>query len=186
MDPTNIETSLQYGVCLSTRRVFLHGDLDEASVGIAIRALHFFEAKSPTSAQLILSSCGGDLDEAFGLHDTIQSLDIDIEVRAIGKCMSAAPLLLACGRQGWRTAGENTQFMLHAASLEMPDTSLKGAQAAVTATKKKMDQYAEMLALYTCKDEAHWKRRLQSSTDRYFDAEEALEWGLIDSIWKSL
>jgi len=184
MDPVNIETSLQYGVCLSTRRVFLHGDLDEATVGIAIRALHFFQAKSPTSAQLILSSCGGELDEAFGLHDTIQALDINVEVRAIGKCMSAAPLLLACGEKSWRSAGPNTQFMLHAASIEMADSSVKGAQAVVTATKKKMDEYARVLALYTCKDETHWKYRLQSTDDRYFDAEQALEWGLIDSIWK--
>ena len=98
-----------------------------------------------------------------------------------GNC--AAPLLVACGEPGERWASEHTQFMLHDCSLDAGEGSPIAIDAHVSAAKAQMVRYAELLEKYTNKPKAHWTRMFNRRADKFFSAEEALEWGLIDGIW---
>lgn len=177
-----LTAALEMGVDIKGRRIFLHGGVDEASIGIAIRALYLMEdSKDPI--ELFVASYGGDLDEAFALHDVTRTIKVPVHTVALGKCMSAAPLLVACGQKGERYASENCQFMMHDCSLDVPDGSPTYIDAHVKAARAQMVRYAELLAKYTNKPKSHWTRFFQMRSDKFFSAEEAQEWGLIDSIW---
>lgn len=95
---------------------------------------------------------------------------------------SAAPLLVACGEPGHRWASENCEFLLHSASDEVGGSTdqLAAQVKAIQARSKRMDN---LLADYTKKPYSHWKRLSEKRVDTIFDADKALEWGLIDNIW---
>ncbi len=180
----SITAALEHGIDIAGRRVFLHGGVDEDSIGLAIRGIYMLADLRPEPIELIVSSYGGELDEAFALHDVTRIIEVPIHTVALGKVMSAAPLLVACGKRGERYATENTTFMLHGASIEMDEMSMENIASHTAITELMMDRYATLLSRYTKKrDKRFWKRIFGSKADKFFDAEQALRWGIIDQIW---
>ena len=183
-----VEAILEHGVDVEGRRVFMHGDVDEETVGLAIRGLYLLDGvdgREPVT--LFVSSYGGSLDDAFALHDVTRTVRCPVHTVALGKCQSAAPMLVACGHPGERWAGESTRFMLHDASLWFDEgESASPEEVAIFAHEGAlaMKRYAGLLARYTKKKDARfWSRLFARKSDSYFDAHEALEWGIVDAIW---
>lgn len=181
---TELEMALELGVDVKGRRIFLHGSVEEDTIGVAIRAMYLLADLAKEPIELFVTSYGGDLDEAFALHDVTRTIKVPVHTTALGKCMSAAPLLVACGEKGDRWASEHTSFMLHDVSLEPPEGNPVALEAEIKVARAQMVRYAELLSEYTNKPKSHWTRLMTGRSDRYFSAEEALSWGLIDGIWK--
>ncbi len=175
--------ALEHGVDVKGRRIFLHGDAEEDSVGMAIRGLYLLADRSPDPIELYISSYGGLIDDTFALHDVTRTIKVPVHTVALGKCQSAAPLLVACGKRGERYASENTEFMAHDASVDLSQGSPAQLRVQAEAVKARVDRMDKLLAKYTKKDVRHWRRLSASKVDRYFDADTALEWGLIDQVW---
>jgi len=180
-----IEAVLEYGIDIAGRRIFLHGGVDEETIGLAIRGLYMLGDMMPKEpVELYVSSYGGELDEAFALHDVTRTVTCPVTTVALGKCMSAAPMLVACGKKGHRFATENTMFMLHDATMtDMSDARPVEVATYVSLTEAMMERYARLLARYTKKGVAHWRKIFSGKADTVFGVEEALDWGVIDSIW---
>lgn len=180
-----LTAALDHGIDITGRRVFLHGGVDEETIGTAIRGIYLLADLSDSPIELYVSSYGGELDEAFALHDVTRTVKVPVHTVALGKCMSAAPMLVACGTQGHRYATESTLFMLHGVSIsELDGSSTEDLRATADVTEKMVERYARLLARYSRKrDRRFWLRLFASKVDRYFDAEQALAWGLIDQIW---
>lgn len=178
-----IEAALEHGIDIPGRRVFLHGGVDEDAIGRAIRGLYLLESVSKNPVELYVSSYGGDLDEAFALHDVTRTVKFPVHTVALGKCQSAAPLLVACGQRGERWAAENTTFMLHDCELAVADGSPAYVLGHAEAARDQMKRYAQLLGKYTRKPAAHWSRMFRGKTDRFFSADDALAWGLVDQLW---
>jgi ATP-dependent Clp protease protease subunit len=178
-----VEAVLEYGVDVAGRRVFLHGDVDEETIGVAIRGLYMLANISRAPIELFVTSCGGDVEDTFALHDVTRTIRAPVHTVALGKCMSAAPLLVACGEPGHRWASEHTIFMVHDAKIEVPAGPPAYVEAWTEATKRQCESMNRLLAKYTKKPYRHWSRLDSKKGDQYFSAEEALEWGLIDNLW---
>ena len=180
-----LDAALDYGVDIKGRRIFLHGDVEEKTIGMAIRGMYLLadlDIKSPI--ELFITSYGGEVDESFALHDVTRTIKVPVHTVALGKCQSAAPLLVACGQKGERYASENCEFMVHDASMEIEsEFSPAQLETYVTAVKARVERMDRLLAKYTKRDYRFWKRMSSSKLDRYFTADQALEWGLIDTIW---
>lgn len=184
MKPSRIEAALYHGIDTVGRRVFLHGDVDENTIGVAVRGLYLLSDDNPLKPiELYVSSYGGELDEAFALHDVTRTVKAPVHTCALGKCMSAAPLLVACGTRGERYATPSTTFMLHDAQMGHPHDCSANFIANAKVTAAMMDRYADLLEHYSKKDKKFWKKIFSSKVDRFFDVEQALDWGLIDGIW---
>ena len=177
----NLEAALELGVDVKGRRIFLQGDVDENTISLAIRGLYMMADLSDEPIDLFITSYGGDIDEAFALHDVTRTITCPVRTTAIGMCMSAAPLLLACGQKGHRYASENCEFMLHPASLWAEGTP-SNVRGTAEATQRRCDRMNRLLAQYTNMDYRHWAK-FDRGVDHYFTSAQALEWGLIDQIW---
>lgn len=176
--------ALEKGFDLKGRRIFLHGNVEEDTIALAIRGMYLLQdLDDKRPIELYVTSYGGDLDEAFALHDVTRTIRAPVHTVALGKCMSAAPLLVACGHKGERWATTHTQFMLHDVSLEVEESSPTAIVAHVTAAKVQMERYAELLEKYSNKPKRFWNQMFKQRADKFFSAEEAQEWGLIDGIW---
>ena len=179
-----IDAYFDYGVDRQNRRIFMFDGVDEDSIGMVIKGLYYMDAESTEkSIELFIGSFGGSEYEMYALYDVIGTLQSPIHTTAIGKCMSAAPLLVARGEPGHRYATPNTWFMVHQS---WDDFGLKR----VDEIKKDIRHYEAMgakwydlMAKHTNQTSAFWKRHCEQVGDKYFDAYQAQEWGLIDHIW---
>lgn len=183
LDSNLLNLSVEHGIDFLSRRLWLHADIDEVSIGWVIRGMSSMSDLGDGPIELYVSSYGGELDESFALHDLMQMLEVEIHTVALGKCMSAAPLLVAAGAPGQRFAAKNTVFMLHnVAGCDVAADSHQNLKATADVIAKSVATYSGLLAEYTTQPKAHWSRIMRSNHDRYFDADQALEWGLIDGI----
>ena len=178
----NLEAALEHGIDVTGRRIFLHGDVDSDIIATAIRGMYLMAEQSDLPIDLMVTSYGGDIDETFALHDVTRTIKVPIHTTALGMCMSAAPLLVACGKPGHRYASENCEFMMHTGSMEL-EGMMPNSVGTMEAVKVRCERMDRLLAKYTKKDVRHWRKFSKSNTDHYFGAETALEWGLIDTIW---
>lgn len=170
------------GIDVVNRRVFL-GDIEAETVDFAIKGMYLMETESDKEPiELFISSYGGTVYEALALYDIIQTLKCPVHTFAYGKCMSAAPLLLACGEPGHRWVAQHASFMHHDWCAELDG---KGALVVneVKHHEEMGQQWTRLLAKHSSKDFKWWHTRGKKSEDFYFSADEAIEWGLADSIW---
>lgn len=170
------------GVDIANRRVFI-GDIDATSVDYAIKGLYLMETESKTQpCEMFISSYGGNVYDSLALYDIMQTLRCPIHTFAYGKCMSAAPLLLAAGEPGSRWVAPHVAFMHHdwADDLEGKGSEL---EAAVKHNETIGKIWTTLLAKHSNKDFRWWHHRAKKPADFYFNAEEAMEWGLADSMW---
>jgi ATP-dependent Clp protease protease subunit len=79
---------------------------------------HRPEDKKEDPITVLLNSNGGDVYEALGIIDYMESVEVPINVIARGRAMSAGAMILCCGT-GIRAASKNTTIMVHEASAEI-------------------------------------------------------------------
>lgn len=177
-----VEAYFSNGVDVTNRRVFI-GDIDSESVDYAIKGLYLMETESPTApCEMFISSYGGTIYDALALYDVMNTLRCPIKTFAYGKCMSAAPLLLAAGEPEHRWCAPHVAFMHHDWHGEVEGT----AQKIVAEVKHNEDigvTWTRLLAKHTEKDFKFWNAKAKKAADFYFGAEEAIEWGIADAIW---
>lgn len=178
-----IETYFDKGVDIANRRVFLIGDIDEDSVGNIIKALYLIDAESAQPCELLINSPGGSITDALALYDVINTMKCPVHTFAVGMCMSAAPLLLACGEPGHRWVGENCMFMTHEGSDDL-EGKFSDLRAAVAFNMQLDAVWLKLVAQHTGKTAKFWETKSTKNHDVYFGAQEAIEWGLADHIWK--
>lgn len=177
-----VEAYFENGVDVTNRRVFI-GDIDATSVDYAIKGLYLMETESSTKpCEMFISSYGGNVYDSLALYDIMNTLSCPIHTFAYGKCMSAAPLLLAAGTPGQRWVAPHVAFMHHdwADEIEGKGSEL---EAAVKHNEKTGQIWTKLLAQHTKKDFKWWHTRSKKPADFYFGSEEALEWGVADQIW---
>ena len=180
-----IEAALAHGIDITGRKVFLHSDVDEMSIARTIRGLYLLDNVCQDPIELFVSSFGGSLEDAFALHDVTRTIKSPVHTIALGKCMSAAPLLVACGQKKERYATENTLFMLHDVRLYY-DTAVEFPEElanVANVSRHLMDKYATLLGKYTKKRKTYWQEIFAKRTDTYFIADEAIALGIADAVW---
>ena len=93
----------EYGVDVDNRRVFLFGEINESTIANSIKAIYLLDSQHKSKAiELFVGSVGGDEYDMLALYDVLNSITAPIHTVALGKCMSAAPLLVAAGEKGCR------------------------------------------------------------------------------------
>lgn len=178
-----LEIYFQYGVDLKNRRIFLKDEIDEHSIGIVIQALYAMDVAGDDPIELFIGSYGGTEYDTLALHDVCRSITSDIHTVAYGKCMSAAPLLVASGEEGNRYAMPNTFFMIHQSSWESENLRAEEHARNLKHYSAVGEVWYDLMAKYTSKDKAFWKRLVSKVGDNFFDAATAVEYGIVDQLW---
>ncbi len=176
-------TQIDYGFDVETSSVLMFGDIADGTLYdlvLRIRGiLHMRdESKKKDPINIIINSDGGDVYEALGIIDFIQSLDVKVNTICRGRAMSAAALLL-CAGTGIRAASKNSTIMFHEISSGIYGKS-SDMKANVQHTEKLEEILIDIICVNSNKDAAFWKERILK--DYYLSPEEALELGVIDSV----
>ena len=178
-----IFNEIDYGVNIDESIIYFHGDIMLGNLFDFVSKVRIILANRPLDKSgdpinLLINTNGGDVYEANGIIDYINSLPVPVNVIARGRAMSAGAMILCCGT-GIRAASKNTSIMMHEASAE-----IYGKTADLKANADHIDEledsFYKMLATKSNQPEEFWIKACRK--DFYMTAAKALEYGLIDQI----
>ncbi|GMV66342.1 MAG: ATP-dependent Clp endopeptidase proteolytic subunit ClpP [Candidatus Omnitrophica bacterium] len=172
-----------YSRLLKDRIIFLGEPIDDYLANLIIAQLLFLQAEDPDKdINLYINSPGGSIMAGLAIYDTMQFIKPHIVTTCIGMAASMAAILLAAGEAGKRHALPNARVMIH--------QPLGGAQGQATDIEirareilRLRDRLNQILAGHT--NQPVEKITEDTERDYFLSAEEALEYGIIDSIYRS-
>ena len=171
-----------YSKLLEERIVFLGTPIDDISANDVMAQFMHLEYQAPDrDISLYINSPGGSFTAMSAIYDSLQFVTCDVETTCLGQAGTSAALLLAAGTPGKRSALPGARVVLHQPSLPEPiqgqasDLAIQAEELARTRV-----QLEELLALHTGRTVAQVSADIER--DRIMDAQQALEYGLVDRI----
>ena len=169
-----------YSRLLKDRIIFLGEEVNETTASLVVAQLLFLESEDPgKDIHLYINSPGGMVTAGLAIYDTMQYIKCDVSTICIGMAASMGAFLLAGGAKGKRLALPNAEIMIHQPSggAKGQATEIQIAAENILKTKKKLN---EIIAANTGKPIEQVAQ--DTERDYYMSAEEAKEYGIIDSI----
>ena len=169
-----------YSRLLKDRIIFLGEEVNEVPASLTVAQLLFLESEDPgKDIHLYINSPGGVVTAGMAIYDTMQYIKCDVSTICIGMAASMGAFLLAGGAKGKRFALPNAEIMIHQPSggAQGQATEIQIAAENILKTKKKLNQ---ILADNTGKP--YEVVAADTERDHWLDAQEALDYGLIDGI----
>ncbi|MCX6508102.1 MAG: ATP-dependent Clp protease proteolytic subunit [Actinobacteria bacterium] len=166
---------------LKERIVFLGSQVDQASANRICAELLLLEADDPKKdISLYINSPGGSVTDGLAIYDTMQYVSCDIRTICIGMAASMGQFLLSAGAPGKRFALPHSRILMHQPSAggmqgQASDIAIQAEQ--IVYLKKML---AERIAFHT--GQTLEKIEADSDRDRWFTAQESLEYGFIDAV----
>lgn len=167
---------------LKDRIIFIGEPIDEHVAGLVTAQLLFLEAEDPEKdISIYINSPGGLVTSGLAIYDTIQYIKPEVATICIGMAASMGAFLLAAGTKGKRYALPNAEIMIH--------QPLGGAQGQAEDIKIHAEHILgtrEKLNRILSENTGRSLEEISRDTDRdnYMTAEEACEYGLVDSVIK--
>ncbi len=165
---------------LKDRIIILGEEVNDVTAGLVVSQMLFLEAEDPDKdINLYIMSPGGSVTAGMAIYDTMQFIKCDVSTICMGMAASMGAFLLAGGTRGKRLALPNAEIMIHQPSggAQGQATEIEIAAEHIIKTKEKMNR---ILADNT--GQPYEKVKADTERDNWMTAQEALEYGIIDSV----
>ena len=169
-----------YSRLLKDRIIFLGEEVTDVSANLVVAQMLFLEAEDPgKDIHFYINSPGGSVLAGFAIYDTMQYIKCDVSTICIGMAASMGAFLLSGGAKGKRLALPNAEIMIHQPSggARGQETEIRIVAENILKTRNKLN---EILAANTGKSVEEISR--DTERDNYMTAQEAVAYGLIDSV----
>lgn len=172
-----------YSRLLKERVIFLVGQVEEHMANLIVAQLLFLESENPDKEiYLYINSPGGSVTAGMAIYDTMQFIKPKVSTVCIGQACSMGAFLLAGGEKGMRHCLPNSRVMIHQPlggfQGQASDIAIHAQE--ILGIKHKLNQ---MLAHHTGQPMEVIER--DTDRDNFMSAEQAAEYGLIDSVLTS-
>jgi ATP-dependent Clp protease, protease subunit len=175
-----IKESNPYNKLFEERIIFLGAPIDDVVANDVMAQLIVLESTDPDrDIQIYINSPGGSFTALTAIYDTMVYVRPEIQTICMGQAASAAAVILAAGTKGKRFALTNSRILIHqpSAGFEGQSTDIEIHAREILNIRKRVD---EIYALHTGKSEEEVHADMER--DRFFKADEAVEYGLIDRV----
>jgi ATP-dependent Clp protease protease subunit len=179
-DGTALERMDIYNRLLKERIVFLGTDVNDDMANLITAQLLYLEGQDPEKdIWLYINSPGGSITAGMAIYDTMQFIRSDVATICMGLGASMGQFLLSAGAPGKRYALPHARIMMHQPSggIRGPASDIKIQAEQLAYIKRLM---AERIAFHT--GQTVEQVELDSERDRWFTAEQAKDYGLIDHV----
>lgn len=169
-----------YSRLLKDRIIFLGEEVNETTASLVVAQLLFLESEDSTKdISLYINSPGGSVTAGWAIYDTMNYVKCDVSTICLGMAASMGAFLLAGGAKGKRFALPNAEIMIHQPSggAQGQATDIKIVSDHIIKTRTRLNQ---VLAANTGKPLD--VIAADTERDNYMSAQEAVEYGLIDSV----
>jgi ATP-dependent Clp protease, protease subunit len=168
---------------LNERIIFLGTPIEDQVANLVVAQLLHLESQDPDKdISIYINSPGGSVYSGLAIYDTMKFVKPDIATMCVGVAMSMGSLLLAGGTKGKRAALPNSRILIHqpSAGFEGQSTDIEIHAREILNVRERLDEiYAQNTGL--SKEQV----REDMERDRFFTAEQALKYGLIDRVLDS-
>ena len=185
--PTVVERSARgereydiFSRLLNERIVFLGQPVDDQIANLIVAQLLHLESADPDKdISIYINSPGGSIYAGLAIYDTMQFIKPDVSTICCGIAMSMGSLLLAGGAAGKRFSLPNSRILIHqpSAGFEGQSSDIEIHAREILKTRDRIDQ---IYAHHTGRSIEEVHRDMER--DRFFKADEAKEYGLIDRV----
>lgn len=172
-----------YQRLLQDRIIFLGSQVEDNMANAISAQMLLLAAEDPDKdIYLYINSPGGSVSAGMAIYDTMQYIKNDVVTVAMGLAASMGQFLLCAGAAGKRYALPNARILMHQplGGIGGTATDIKIQAEQMSFTKKKM---AELIAFHS--GQSLETITTDSDRDRWFDAEEAKKYGLVDHVVRS-
>ena len=169
-----------YSRLLKDRIIFLGEEVNDVTASLVVAQLLFLESEDPKKdISLYINSPGGSVTAGMAIYDTMQYIKCDVSTICIGLAASMGAFLLAGGAKGKRFVLPNAEVMIHQPSggARGQATEIEIAAKNILRTRQKLN---EILAANTGKPID--VIAVDTERDNFMTAEEAVAYGLADSV----
>jgi ATP-dependent Clp protease, protease subunit len=174
-----------YNKLFEERIIFLGVQIDDASANDVMAQLITLESIDPDRDVLMyINSPGGSMTSMMAIYDTMQYIQPDIQTFCLGQAASAAAVLLAAGTKGKRMALPNSRILIHQPAVESGYGQSSDLEIQAREILRMRTAMERVIAMHTGKDEDQVRRDVER--DKFFTAEEAKEYGLVDEVLTTL
>jgi ATP-dependent Clp protease protease subunit len=169
-----------YSRLLNERIIFLGTPIDDQVANLVVAQLLHLESEDPDKdISIYINSPGGSIYSGLAIYDTMNFVKPDIATMCVGVAMSMGSLLLAAGTKGKRAVLPNSRILIHqpSAGFEGQSTDIEIHAREILKVRESIDEiYAQHTGL------SQEQVRKDMERDRFFTAEQAVEYGLVDRV----
>ena len=169
-----------YSRLLKERVIFLTGPVEDIGANLVVAQMLFLEAENPDKdISLYINSPGGSVTAGLSIYDTMQFIKPDVSTLCVGQAASMGAVLLTGGAKGKRHALPNSRVLIHQVmggfQGQASDVEIHAQE--ILSIKEKLNTI-----LSTHSGQNIEKIAEDSDRDNFMSPEEAVEYGLIDSV----
>jgi len=165
---------------LENRIVFLIGEINHASAArVMMQMLYLENQKRGQDISLYINSPGGAVDDTLALFDTMRFMSSAVSTYCIGRAYSGAAVLLCAGTKGKRFILPHAKVMIHqpygGVTGQAEDIRIQAEQ--IIKAKTELNRL-----ISECSGQSLEQVKEDSERDKYFTAQEAVAYGLVDEV----
>src|SRR5947207_1867979 len=165
---------------LENRVVFLVGEINHVSASrVIMQMLYLQSVKRDADINLYINSPGGVVDDTLAMYDIMRFLTCEIATYCIGRAESGGAIVFMAGKKGKRYILPNAKVMIH-----QPFGGVTGQASDIEIQAEEILKTKETLIniMAKCSGQTVERIREDSERDRFFDAKQAVAYGLCDEI----
>jgi len=171
-----------YSRLLKDRIVMLNGQVDDASANVVVAQLLFLESQNPEKPiNFYINSPGGVITSGMSIYDTMQFIKSPVHTMVMGQACSMGSFLAQAGEPGQRKLLPNARTMIH-----QPSGGAQGMASDIEIRFKEIQYLKENLTKLYVKHNTAGKTyedfERDMDRDKFMNAEEAVAYGLADTI----
>jgi len=168
-----------YSRLLKERILFIGSEIDDILTNSVVAQLLFLHYQSSKDINIYINSPGGIVSGALAIYDTMKFVKPDISTYCIGQAASGAAIILSAGTKGKRFSLPHSRIMIH-----QPLGGAQGQATDIGIQAKEILRLKDELNNILTKNTGQDLAKIQKDTERDFfmSAQEAKEYGLIDSV----
>ncbi|QVL58063.1 MAG: ATP-dependent Clp endopeptidase proteolytic subunit ClpP [Simkaniaceae bacterium] len=169
-----------YSRLLKDRIIFIGTEINDQVANAVVAQLIFLKADDPKKdISIYINSPGGSVTAGFAIYDTIRFLGLDVSTYCIGQAASFGALILCAGTKGKRFALPNSRIMIH-----QPYGGITGSSADIHIQAQEILRMKKVISEIIAEHTGQPLEKVLEDSDRDFfmSAEEAVKYGLIDSV----
>ncbi len=172
-----------YSLLLKERIILLGTPINDQIANLMVAQLLFLQSQDPErQIQMFINSPGGVVYSGMAIYDTMQQISAPVATTAVGITASFGTLLLTAGAKGLRYALPNATIHMH-----QPLGGAQGQASDIVIQANEIMRLKERLNQILVFHTGREREVIERDTDRdiYFSAQQAVDYGLIDSVLES-
>ncbi len=172
-----------YSRLLKERVIFLVGQVEDHMANLIVAQMLFLESENPDKdIHLYINSPGGSVTAGMAIYDTMRFIKPNVSTMCIGQAASMGSFLLSAGEKGKRFALPNSRVMIH-----QPLGGFQGQASDIQIHAQEIMQIKGRLNKALAEHTGQTLKVIEKDTDRdnFMSAQEACDYGLIDTVLKN-